>query len=64
MFLSELRHIYLFLDKKQCIYVHDDGHWMVKGHFEKALAKDSKIAWDMDDFISVLVVIWIIFCYH
>lgn len=34
---------------------------MVKGRFEKALARDSKIAWDMDDSDSVLVVMWIIF---
>ena len=30
---------------------------MVKGPFEKAFAKNSKIAWDMDDAsVSVLVV--------
>jgi hypothetical protein len=36
---------------------------MVKGRFEKASAKDSKIAWDIEDedfILSVLVVILII----
>ena len=47
----------LFLDKKQHIYIHDNSYWMVKGCFEKALAKDSRIAWDMEDSVSVLVVI-------
>ena len=60
-FYQTWTYIYLFLDKKQHIYVHDDGNWMVKSCFEKALAKDSKIAWDMDDSVSVLVVMWIIF---
>ena len=41
--------MYFFLDKKQCIYVHDDGYWMVKDPFEKAFAKNSKIAWDMGE---------------
>ena len=50
---------YIFLDKKQRIYVHDNGYWMVKGHFDKAVAKDSKISWDVkeDDFLlSILAV--------
>jgi len=29
---------------------------MVKGRFEKAIAKDSKIAWDINDSLSLLVV--------
>lgn len=56
--------IYLFvLDKKQRIYIHDNGHWMVKGRFEKAFAKDSKIAWDVEEenfILSVLAVMLII----
>jgi hypothetical protein len=62
-FYQDLDIYLLFLDKKQRIYVHDNGYWMVKGRFEKALAKDSKIAWDMDDSLSVLMVMWMIFCY-
>lgn len=46
----------IFLDKKQRVYVHDDGYWMVKGRFEKALAKNSKVAWDKDNTISILMV--------
>lgn len=48
------------LDKKQRIYVHDNGNWMVKGHFEKAFAKNSKINWNVkdDDYsLAILVVI-------
>lgn len=65
-----------FLDKKQRIYVHDNGYWMVKGHFEKAFTKDSKIAWDVDEenlslsvlAVSLLIIscsdcIDLIFCY-
>jgi hypothetical protein len=47
----------IFLDKKQCVYVHDDGYWMVKGRFEKALAKNIKVSWDENDTISILMVI-------
>jgi len=56
--------IYLIVsDKKQRIYIHDNGYWMVKGRFEKASAKDSKIAWDVEgeDFnLSILAVISLI----
>lgn len=56
-----------FLDKKQRIYVHDNGYWMVKGRFEKAFTKDSKIAWDVDEenlSLSVLAVsLSIILCW-
>jgi hypothetical protein len=55
-FYQNLNVYLLFLDKKQHIYIHDNGYWMVKGRFEKAIAKDSKIAWDMDDSFSVLVI--------
>ena len=55
-FYQNLNIYLLSLDKKQRIYVHDNGYWMVKGHFEKAVAKDSKIAWDIDDSLSLLVV--------
>jgi hypothetical protein len=55
-FYQNLNIYLLFLDKKQRVYIHDNGYWMVKGRFEKALAKDSKIAWDIDDSVSVLVV--------
>jgi hypothetical protein len=51
----------MFLDKKQRVYVHDNGYWMVKGRFEKALAKNSKVSWDKDDTISILMVMWIHF---
>ena len=47
----------LFSDKKLHIYIHNNGYWIVKGHFKKALAKYSKIAWDMEDSVSILVVI-------
>jgi hypothetical protein len=57
----------LFLDQKQRIYVHDNGYWMVKGRFEKAFTKDSKIAWDVDEenlSLSVLAVsLLIILCW-
>ena len=56
-FYQNLDKYLLFLDKKQPIYIHDNGYWMVKGHFEKVIAKDSKIAWDMEDSVSVLVII-------
>ena len=55
-FYQNLNIYLLSLDKKQHIYVHDNGYWMVKGCFEKAVAKDSKIAWDIDDSLSLLVV--------
>jgi len=34
---------------------------MVKGCFEKALVKNSKVSWDEDDTISILMVMWIYF---
>jgi hypothetical protein len=40
---------------------------MVKGRFEKAMAKDSKIAWDVDEdnfSLSVLAVILMILYYY
>ena len=46
----------IFLDKKQRVYVHDDGYWMVKGRFEKAFIKNSKVSWDENDTISILMV--------
>ena len=46
-FYQNLSIYLLSLDKKQRIYVHDNGYWMVKGRFEKAAVKDSKIAWDI-----------------
>jgi len=50
--------IYLFVsDKKQQIYIHDNGYWMVKGRFEKVFAKDSKIAWDVEEEIFILSVL-------
>ena len=56
--------IYLIVsDKKQRIYIHDNGYWMVKGCFEKTSAKDSKIAWDVEgeDFnLLILAVISLI----
>lgn len=55
------RHILIVLDKKQRVYVHDDGYWMVKGRFEKALMKNSKVSWNEDDSISILMVMWILF---
>jgi hypothetical protein len=55
-FYQNLNVYLLFLDKKQCIYIHDNGYWIIKGRFEKAIGKDSKIAWDMDDSLLVLVV--------
>ena len=57
-FLQRILHWFLS-DKTQCIYVQDDGHWMVKGHFAKAVAKDSKIKWVEKDnkyFLSLLMV--------
>jgi hypothetical protein len=46
----------IFLDKKQRVYVQDDGYWMVKGRFEKVLVKNSKVSWDEDDTIYILMV--------
>ena len=37
------------MNTKQRIYIHDGGNWMVKGRFEKAFDKDSKIRWDVKD---------------
>ena len=34
---------------------------MVKGRFEKALMKNSKVSWDEDDTISILMVMLIYF---
>jgi len=59
-FVGAQLYTYILLDKKQRIYIHDNGYWMVKGRFEKAITKDSKIAWDVEEdnfFLSVLAVI-------
>jgi len=47
------------------LYIHDNGYWMVKGCFEKAFTKDSKIAWDVDEdnfSLSLLAVSLLIYC--
>ena len=35
----------MFLEQNQRVFVYEDNLWVVKGHFEAALADDDDVEW-------------------
>jgi hypothetical protein len=52
------------LDNNDCILVHEDGHWNLKGHFTIAIEDNEDLEWSLENgkyCAHLMIVIIIIF---